>query len=234
MKKILKAFAQKFGYDILHTPTNPISRQWLDLINSNNVNVILDIGANTGQYGRKIRKTGYKGYIVSFEPVYSVYEQLKANTATDPRWQAIRTGVGNYDGIAEINIANNSYSSSILTMLERHIESVPGIEYTHTESISIQKIDTFIDKYNRFDNIYIKMDTQGYERQVWEGCLKSLNKIVGMQMELSLVPLYEGETLLQEMINLLRTYGYKLKLIESGHKDYKTGEIIQVEAYFFR
>jgi hypothetical protein len=80
----------------------------------------------------------------------------------------------------------------------------------------------------------IKIDTQGYERRVFEGCKGSLDKIAGFQMELSLVSLYEGETLIQEMVDLLRKHGYKLMLLEPGHKNYKTGELLQVEVVFYR
>ena len=235
MKKLLKIIAKRFGYDILHLPTDPITRQWLDLINESQINLIFDVGANIGQFGRRIRSLGYNGDIISFEPQTEAYQQLHASLATELYWKAVQSGIGNYDGTVEINVASNSYSSSILNMLPLHIESAPDAVYISQETIRIQKIDTIIDQYySTGKNLYVKIDTQGYERQVFEGCLQSLSKIKGFQMELSLRPLYEGETLVQEMINLLWEKGYKLKLIDSGHKNYKTGEILQIEAYFFR
>ncbi|MCC5612602.1 FkbM family methyltransferase [Nostoc sp. CHAB 5834] len=235
MKAFLKSIARRFGYDIVHLPTNPISRQWRDLLNAYEINLVFDVGANAGQFGKRIRRLGYTGQIVSFEPTADAYRQLMINTASENKWSKVQTALGNYCGEIQINVSANSYSSSVLPMLPLHIESAPDAVYTSTESVTIKTIDSIIDKYyNQEQKLYIKIDTQGFERQVFEGCLKSLDKIIGFQMELSLTPLYEGETLMTEMIDLLSTYGYKLKLLEAGHRNYETGEILQVEGYFFR
>ena len=99
----------------------------------------------------------------------------------------------------------------------------------------MQKIDSILDQYySPGKSLYVKIDTQGLERQVFNGSEQSLNHIRGFQMELSLQPMYEGETLLCEMIMLLQSAGYKLKLMDSGHRNHKTGELLQVEVYFFR
>jgi hypothetical protein len=120
-------------------------------------------------------------------------------------------------------------------MLPVHIESAPDAVYARQETIRVQKIDSIIDQYYRpSKNLYVKIDTQGFERQVFEGSLQSLHKIKGFQMELSLQPMYEGETLMEEMVQLMRMEGYKLKLLDSGHRNYKTGELLQLEGYFFR
>ena len=235
MKKLLKTIAQRFGYDIMHLPTDPITRQWVDLLNTNQINLIFDVGANIGQFGQRVRAVGYAGDIVSFEPVAATYQQLQVTVASDTHWKAVHSAMGNYDGSAEINVSSNSYSSSVLNMLPVHIESAPDAAYTRQEAIRVQKIDSIIDQYySPGKNLYVKIDTQGFERQVFEGSLQSLTKIKGFQLELSLQPMYEGETLMEEMVHLLRMEGYKLKLIDSGHRNYETGELLQVEGYFFK
>lgn len=235
MKKLLKTVAQRFGYDILHLPTDPTVRQWLDLLNVYQIDLIFDIGANVGQFGQRVRSLGYTGKLVSFEPMSKAYQELQTLATIDPNWETVQSGIGNYNGETMINISANSYSSSVLNMLPLHLESAPDAVYTKQERIKIQTIDALIDQfYSPGMNLYVKIDTQGFERQVFEGCLGSLSKISGFQMELSLQPLYEGESLMEEMLNLLRAYGYKLKLIHSGHQNYETGELLQVEGYFFR
>ncbi|GAB3279228.1 FkbM family methyltransferase [Larkinella harenae] len=235
MKSFVKKLAQRFGYDIQHLPTDPIVRQWCDLMQSNGIDLIFDVGANIGQYALKVRGLGYAGDIISFEPMREAYQQLQVNAATDARWHTLHTGIGHYDGTAVINVSTNSYSSSILDILPLHLESAPDAVYTRQEPISIQRLDTLIDQfYKPGKNLFVKIDTQGFERQVFEGSKNALNKIRGFQMELSLQPLYEGETLMQEMIVLMRQNGFKLKLIESGYRSDETGELMQVEGYFFR
>lgn len=235
MRKFLKTIARRFGYDIMHLPTDPVVRQWLDLMNTYQINLIFDVGANTGQFGRRVRALGYAGELISFEPIAETYQQLQASIISDPRWKAVQSAIGHYDGPAEINVSTNLYSSSVLNMLPVHIESAPDAVYIRQETIHVQKIDSIIDQYYRpGKNLYIKIDTQGFERQVFEGSRQSLNKIKGFQIELSLQPMYEGETLMEEMLTLLRMEGYKLKLIDSGHRNYETGELLQMEGYFFR
>ncbi|WP_169921742.1 FkbM family methyltransferase [Spirosoma rigui] len=235
MKGFLKRIARRFGYDILHLPTDPITRQWLDLMHDNQIDLVFDVGANVGQYGGRIRSLGYRGDIVSFEPMAEAYQQLHQQAVADPHWQTVHTGMGDYDGNAVINVSTNSYSSSILEMLPLHLDSAPEAAHVRKESIRIQRLDSLVDQfYKPGRNLYVKIDTQGFERQVFEGSRRALDKIRGIQMELSLQPLYRGETLMTDMVSLLRTEGYTLKLIEGGHRNYETGELLQVEGYFFR
>jgi FkbM family methyltransferase len=235
MKAFLKKIANYFGYDIMHLPTDPLVRQQMDLLRAYEINMIFDIGANSGQFGSKMRSQGYDGRIISFEPLKSAYQNLYELAEKDSRWQAINYALGDYDGEAAINVSQNSYSSSILEILPSHIASTHDSVYVGTETIKIYKIDSIIDQYYDSESrLFIKIDTQGYERAVFEGCKNSMDNILGFQMELSLVPLYESETLALEMIELMRRHGYFLKLIESGHRNYETGEILQVEGYFYR
>jgi len=235
MKGFIKRIANQFGYDIQHLPTDPIERQQLDLLRKHNINLIFDVGANVGQYALKMRKLDYLGQIVSFEPQPNAFQEVKLKADLDPNWTVVECAIGNYSGETQINVSQNSYSSSILEVMPVHLESAPESAYLHKVGVPITTIDAIIDRYcHPGTNLYIKVDTQGFERQVFEGCRQSLDKIRGFQMELSLVPLYEGETLMQEMVDLLRGHGFKLVLIEGGHRNYETGELLQVEGYFYR
>jgi FkbM family methyltransferase len=231
----IKKILNRFGYDILHLPTDPIVRRRMHLISKHSIDLLFDIGANTGQFASSMRSLGYKGKIISFEPLPDAFTQLSQNAAYDPLWDVVNIAVGNHDGETIIHISQNSYSSSILEILPAHIQSAPDSIYTGSVNVPIRKVDTIIDQYYKQGmNLLVKIDTQGYERQVFEGCLNSLDKIIGLQMELSLSPLYVGETLMQEMLHLLNSYNYKLMHIEPGHQDYETGELLQVECIFFK
>ena len=235
MRKLLKYIAQRFGYDILHLPTDPMLRQQLDLLSKYGINLIFDVGANTGQFGQRLRKLGFTGKIVSFEPLPDAFQQAKFTADQDGDWTVVHTAIGNFIGETHLNVSQNSYSSSILDVLPVHVASAPESISLRKINVSVQTIDSLIDQYYTGDSrLYVKIDTQGYEKQVFEGCLRSLDKISGFQMELSLLPLYEGETLMFDMVNLLREYGFKLMLLEAGHRNYDTGEILQAEGYFYR
>jgi FkbM family methyltransferase len=235
MRNILKHIAQQFGYDILRVPTDPIARQQRDLFSKYGINLVFDIGANVGQYATRLRQSGYKGRIISFEPLPDEYDKIDRLSSADPKWIPVNTAIGNSIGRTSINVSQNSYSSSILDILPVHVESAPESTYTHRIEVPINTVDNVIDRYY-FDGcgLYIKIDTQGFEMEVFKGCLKSLNRIRGFQMELSLVPLYSGEMLMHDMVSVLRDHGFKLVLMEAGHRNYTTGELLQVEGYFYR
>ena len=235
VKEFIKNIARRFGYDILHLPTDSIVRYQKDLLKKYGINLVFDIGANIGQYGLRLREMGYTGRIVSFEPQPDAFQLAKSKAELDHAWAVLPFAVGDFIGETQINVSQNSYSSSILEMLPIHLESAPESAFVHKIAVPIQTIDSFIDDHYAADSrLYVKIDTQGFERQVFEGSRHSLNKIDGFQMELSLVPLYEGETLMQEMIDVLRETGFKLMLLEAGHRNYETGELLQVEGYFYR
>ncbi len=235
LRSTIKKILNRLGYDIQHLPTEPFTRQQIQLFKKNNINLIFDVGANTGQFSSGLRKWGYKGRIVSFEPLSDAYNQLVKNTSFDPLWETVNLAIGDFDGNITLHVSRNSYSSSVLDMMPRHLESAPDSAFIGSELVPIRKIDSIINQYyNKKEELFIKIDTQGFEKKVIEGCQKNLDSIKGFQIEMSLFPLYNGETLIHEMMNYLHTKGYKLLALDQGHYDYKTGEILQVEGIFFR
>ena len=211
-KKIIKKLLFKTGYDVVRYDyrNHPLARR-MKLISSYGIDLTFDIGANKGQYAKQMRDVGYKGRIVSFEPLTSAYNELVRRAKNDPLWDTVNIALGDDDGEAEINIAGNSDSSSILDMLPAHVKAAPASAYIGKEGITVCRIDSIIGEYyHTGDRLYLKIDTQGYEKNVIEGAKNSLDSVIGIQLEMSLVPLYEGELLLADMINSLSQKGYTL------------------------
>ena len=170
--------------------------RFFTMLSHHKVNTIFDIGANEGQFGVILRDFGYKGKIISFEPLTNAREKLHRISQDDPLWEiAPQAAIGDEDGEIEINIAGNSESSSVLKMLDSHLEAAPSSKYIGKEKVLLRKLDTlsqdFID-----DNsvVFLKIDTQGYEEKVMNGAHALMKNIVGLQLEISLVPLYEAHT----------------------------------------
>ena len=207
----------------------------MHLLATNRVDLVLDVGANAGQYGRRLRDAGYRGRIVSFEPLVEAYGKLERETKRDPFWQTRNFGLGDFDGTTDINVSANSYSSSILQMLPRHLESAPASKYVRRETISVHKLDTVIDGITAGGEvIFLKIDTQGYEKRVLAGGANNLSRIVGAQLELSLVPLYAGDALLDEMLKQMEDLGFLLMSLEPEFFDPGTGQLLQMDGVFFR
>jgi FkbM family methyltransferase len=213
---------------------HPVLRR-LRLLRDHRIDVVLDVGANAGQYGTELRELGFGGRIVSFEPLSDAFAKLRKAAEGDARWECVRTAVGERAGTATIHVAANSYSSSLLPMLAAHEAAAPGSGYVGTEEVPMEPLEALLARHVRPDErVYLKIDTQGYERKVLESAGAALGRIAGVQLELSIVPLYEGVELLPEMLLWLRSLGFTLVSLEPGYADPASGQLLQVDGVLFR
>lgn len=232
--KIKRAFNNSCGLEILKYPTPELDRR-IKLLKNYNIDVILDVGANIGQYGSELRNIGYTGRIISFEPTSEAFSKLEKTASKDNLWEVNNISLGERDGESTINIAKNSVSSSILKDLPQLTDSAPEATFIRKETIKIKKLDSVFESLNIKDkNIYLKIDTQGYEKMVLDGALESLEYVKGIQIEMALIPSYEGSLTFEEMSEKLKNLGFKLTTIESGHYNKKTGELLEVDGVFFK
>lgn len=232
--RFINKILQICGIQIKKYPPLDIRRR-ISIFKHYGINKILDIGANSGYYGLEMREFGYKGEIVSFEPLSEAYNLLLKNSFTDTNWQVFNFAIGDYDGETIINKSKNSVSSSILELLPIHYENEKESGYISKEIIKIHKLDTIFDNYyNQNDKILLKIDTQGYEKKVLDGAKNTINKISGIQMELSLVPLYAESPNFLEMIEYIKSLGFLLCSIENGFYEPKTGKLLQFDGIFFK
>jgi FkbM family methyltransferase len=204
------------------------------LIRSQGIQLVLDVGANRGQYGESLRASGYMGRIISFEPLHAAYAALEARTTADPLWECRRIGLADVDGAAEIHVAGNSASSSLLPMREEHVRALPHSAYVGKETIALSRLDTAVSKLPEDANTMLKLDVQGYELHVLEGARHSLAKITVVETELSLVRLYDGQPLLKDMTDYLYEAGFELLALEPGFHDSASGRILQFDGMFVR
>jgi FkbM family methyltransferase len=237
-KKTIKKLSRSLGVDLkrYNVQTSEAAKMQR-LLAYHNIDLVFDVGANIGQYAKLLRELGYSGRIVSFEPLSSAYSQLKAVSKKDPLWEiAPQTAIGNQEGEIVINIAGNSYSSSALPMLDAHLESAPESAYSGSETVKLSRLDTLAKDYIKSEtkSIFLKIDVQGLEKQVIEGATAILPLVKGIKLELSLVPLYEGQVLFKEMIDIIEKLGYELYGIEPGFTAEKTGRVLQMDGIFFK
>jgi len=201
-----------------------------------NVDLVLDVGANTGQFARALRRAGYTQRLVSFEPLSIAHVQLLQASRNDSKWEiAPRAAIGDREDEIEIHIAGNSVSSSALKMLNSHIVAAPDSAYVGSERVPLSRLDTAARSYLKPDTVpFLKIDTQGYEDRVLDGATELLHKAKGLQMELSFVPLYEGQKLFDDLVERLRTLGFSIWAVWPGFCDPQTGRMLQIDATFFR
>jgi FkbM family methyltransferase len=199
------------------------------------VDVIIDVGANAGQYGKRIRAAGYGGRIVSFEPLADAFRHLERAVAADPLWDCHRIALGARDGRMPLNVSGDLEASSLLPMEARHRRHCPPSAYVGTETVDVAPLDSLVSRVGaRSNTIYLKLDVQGYELEVLRGARRVLSDTALIEAELSLVPLYTGGPLYREVIDHLDACGYELISVEGITEEPDTGHMLQLDAIFVR
>ena len=236
-RQLLKEAFYLFGFDIkrLHPQTNA-ALQLQSSLDFFKIDLVLDVGANQGQFVKAIRKTGYRGSCVSFEPLSDAHRLLAKAALTDSRWYVHdRVALGSHEGAAVINIARNSASSSVLPMLGLHNDASPESGYTGSEAVPLSTLDSVAGRYLAdATHTFLKVDVQGYEKEVFQGGLASLPHIEVVMCELSIVPLYDGQVLWGEMIENMKGLGFRIWALYPGFCHPETGRTLQVDALFVR
>jgi FkbM family methyltransferase len=236
IKHSLNSLAQTTGFQLRRTNvyTSKTLRQ-SRLFSLLEIDLVIDIGANSGQFAHLCRNFGYRGQIISFEPSATAHANLLRSAAADPLWTvADRMALGASTGEVEINISANSFSSSILPMLNSHLSVAPESGYTHREKVPLRRLDHVLKTIAINRRIFLKLDVQGFESQVLQGATGILPHTLAVQLEMSLLPLYEDEVLMPEMCAVMHAKGFELWDLETAFRDTATGRLLQVDGVFTR
>jgi FkbM family methyltransferase len=197
---------------------------------------IFDIGANIGQYATMVRRCGFAGRIVSFEAIPSVHAELTATAARDPNWSvAPCVALGRAPGAAQINVAGNSVSSSLLPMHAVHLQAAPESHYVGAQAVRIARLDDIAAALpGENGRLFLKIDTQGYEEEVLMGAGNVLRQVCAMQLELSVAPLYEGAPSMRRVLELCEQSGFELYGLMPGFFEQSSGKLLQVDGLFVK
>ena len=207
----------------------------LNLMAYHRVNLVLDVGANEGQFALELRRFGYKGRILSFEPIASAFEKLSQRAARDPLWTCEQVALGDSDRQSEINVSANTQSSSLIAMNPRLLESAPETRFVRKETVTVRRLDSVIPRVKRAqDVLYLKIDAQGFEKKVLDGAGDTLDDITGLQVEVALVHLYDNATLFKDMLEYAEAREFFLMGLEPEFSDPHTGQLLETDCIFFR
>jgi FkbM family methyltransferase len=231
-----RGLVQSCGLDISRFPGDHPTLQVVHLLRHHGITRVLDVGANDGGYATELRRFGYPGKIVSFEPLSEPFLLLERRARRDPGWMTLPYALGAESATVTMNVAaNNARSSSVLPMLAAHEEAAPSALIIGAETVNQHALDALWgDITEPDDQVFLKADVQGYEHQVLEGVAKHVGRIIGLQLELSIVPLYEGGWRYDEALDWARQHGFVLMRLIPGFTDERTGKMMQADGVFFR
>lgn len=234
MKRGIQFIANTLGYEV-HKKSWFSHHKRIEMMNRMGINLVLDVGANNGLYASSLRQDGYKDRIWSYEPLGRAFAELRNAAASDKQWRTVNSACGAQAGSTKINVANNSYSSSLLPMLELHSSNAPESEYVAEEVVSVCSLDDdVVPSLVSRDKVWLKIDTQGFEAEVLKGAHKLMSSISALECELSLAPLYEGQPLIDAMLTMIYSYGFRMVGLAPGFCERETGYALQIDGIFVR
>jgi len=207
------------------------------ILNSRNINCIIDVGANRGQFALLTRKLGYRGRIVSIEPGSEAFKVLESLAAADKDWLVLRMALGAEPGKAKLHITSwDELSSLLLPTVHIHRYSPHLSQVVRVEEVSVSTLTLLFDELIEGisePRVFLKIDTQGYDFEVLKGAETVLSRIDALQVEVAFVPLYNGQPSGYEVISWCESHGFRLHgLFPIVHDP--SGYLVEADAIFVR
>jgi FkbM family methyltransferase len=206
------------------------------LLAEHRIDHVLDVGANIGQYAGKLRAAGYRGRITSFEPLSQAHAALVARAAADPAWTvALPLALASTKGRATMRVSNRSDMSSLRPMAPLTLAALPKSFEIGREEVQSERLDAVLDRFvGSADVLFLKIDAQGSEAEILEGAAGVLDRLAGVQVEMSLRPMYEGEATYLTLCRWLEERGFEPFWFTGGNFSKRLGRQLQMDGIFFR
>jgi FkbM family methyltransferase len=230
----LRRLARRAGYEIRqYQPLRSFAAAREALMRRRAINVVLDVGANAGQYGELLRERGYSGRIVSLEPVAEAFAELERLARADGNWEARQVAASDADGELTLNITGDSRSSSVLARNER-FAGLAGWAPKESRPVPARRLEGLVPELlHPGERAYLKLDVQGYEHSVLDGAGTALDRFEAIELELSVTALYEGQPDVAEMLPLLARLGFRPVSLEPILLD-EDGLLMELDGLFAR
>lgn len=227
LKKTITYLLKKMGLEIKRLSKD----KWLG---DYGISTVLDIGANDGGFAKKIRKIIPEAKIYSFEPIKQVFDNLRINLKKDSSIEFFNIGLGSKNSNMKINKNEFSPSSSILEMNSPHKINFPYTKKTFKEEIIIKRLDDIMKEIKIKDKLLIKIDVQGYEKEVILGGIKTISKADIIILETSFVELYKKQPLFEKIYEIMTKLGFKYAGSFEELKSPLDEQVLQQDSIFVR
>jgi FkbM family methyltransferase len=207
-----------------------------DLLRRLGVNCVVDVGANRGQYAQQLRRAGYRGRIVSFEPVPATFAELEAAAAGDPRWTVRHCALGAADGVTTINVVHGTMSS-LLAPTAFGARRYPRLRAPEPVEVPLRRLDGLLDELLaglEHPRPFLKLDTQGYDLEVFAGLGERAREFAGLQSEVSVMPIYEGMPAMAEALAAFEAAGFALTALHPVSREAATARVVEFDCVMVR
>jgi len=226
-KAALDAVAGRFGYVVLpkwRLANLEFAQHLRRLFSEYDIASVIDVGANSGQYGRFLRdEVGFDGLIVSIEPLPECFQRLRVTAAPDPNWLTLNCALGADAVTMPLNVMAYDQLSSFLAPSNDGVPHMARLNRVErTVSVAVRRLDAVIaeiEKVRPLGPMYLKLDTQGFDLEVMRGAGAAAARIRALQSELSVVPIYERMTGWETALATMQGYGFELSGLWAVNRD---------------
>lgn len=202
------------------------------------VDCVLDIGANEGQYALQLRRmVGYKGRLISFEPIPRMAARLRQLASADPDWSVEEIAVSDRGGKVGFNVMASTELSSLSAptsldtdLLKAHNRPVETIE---VQCESLESVLNRLQQGQGMKRPFLKMDTQGHDMIIARGAEHILQRFVGIQTELAVKRLYETSVPIGPSIEFFQKAGFELSALVPNNRGHFP-VLIETDGLFIR
>jgi FkbM family methyltransferase len=239
LKKIFLFFTSICNSALKYFQTHPTNLRVTSpalptILDSLSVNTLIDIGASVGDFINQMLERNNKLRVIAFEPVPEIYKALSKRYLSNPNFSAYNIALGDKDGEVEFYANDYTYSSSVLPMSDTHTNEFPYTRNVSLINVAMSRLDTLVEASGLAKPILVKVDVQGFERQVIAGGHNFLTNVDYVIIEVSFVELYQGQPLFDEINVQLNQLGFLYKGNIEQLVSKKTGSILQADALYVR
>lgn len=230
---LVNGVLSNLGYELTRRHGLLPATTGVDWLRRLGVRTLVDIGSNEGQFILDFAKALPGTRIFAFEPIEACHRRLVANTAgLDVK--AYHTALGAVAGEAEINVSQNKHSSSILPMEELHRSNFPDSEYVRKEKVRVERLDDVLADAALQPTVLIKLDVQGFEKNVIDGGTSTFAKADVVIVESIFQSFYVGQWLFDDLHRHFTESGFRFNGFVEQVFDRRNGLPLYGDAIFIR
>ena len=236
---VLGRIADAFGYDLVpHRRPLRLFHHLAVLLPALDIDLVVDVGANAGQYATRLRRSGYRGTILSYEPLGSMQPVLMRAARRDVAWIIRDCALGAAAATATIRMSPDSSWSSLKSFTSWGRDRFPSQDRdAMPEEIRVVRLDADLPQHVpdwRERRIFLKLDTQGSDQEAFAGAEGILPAIWALQAEVPFLGIYEGAPRYAEAMAAFEAKGFETTGLFPVKRDRKSHRMIEMDCVMRR